>query len=297
MRRTVAVVWHASFSVIAAGLYYFFVLPRWWELTGYIPHTPGTALRILAAVIIGLAALPVVFTLLRIRKPEYDTPRPARALLVASIAAHVLAGVLIAGTAISEIWLPLDRFGPWLFGVYGGAAAVALLGIGAFYLSFFAALPPKPPKPPKAEKKRRRFGKKAESPEETPDEESSDVAAETPEEAEETVEAAESPKPKEPKQRRLFGRKAKSSAKPLDEETEAVTQEATDEAAEKPATAEATAPQPTKGDTTDKTEAATETAAKPGEADKEDKEDQELLPAGRPRHKMPTGKRRPKSSG
>ena len=38
--------------------------------------------------------------------------------------AHVLAGVLIIGTAISEIWLSLDAAGQWLFGIYGAAAAI-----------------------------------------------------------------------------------------------------------------------------------------------------------------------------
>ena len=76
---------------------------------------------------------------------------------------HVLAGVLIIGTAISEIWLNLDSAGRWLFGIYGAAAAIALLGIFAFYLAFVAELPPPPPKPlkPKAAKKSRRGRRKA----------------------------------------------------------------------------------------------------------------------------------------
>jgi hypothetical protein len=152
MGRTVAVVWHASFSAIAAVLYFFFVLPRWWELTGATPHGLGTALRIVAAALIALAALPVVFTLLRTRRPEYGTPQLALTLRLWSIVAHALAGVLIAGTAISEIWLSLDRAGQWLFGIYGAAAAIALLGIGAFALSFVAELPPPPPKPLKPKK-------------------------------------------------------------------------------------------------------------------------------------------------
>src|SRR5690349_16021256 len=65
MSRTVAVVWHASFSIAAGVLYFFFVLPRWWELIGDTSHTLGTVLRIVTAVLIGVAALPVVFTLLR----------------------------------------------------------------------------------------------------------------------------------------------------------------------------------------------------------------------------------------
>lgn len=162
MSRTVAVVWHASFSIAAGVLYFFFVLPRWWELSGDTSHTLGTALRIVTGALIGLAALPVVFTLLRTRRPEFGTPQMALRLRTASIALHVLAGVLIVGTAISEIWLSLDDAGPWLFGIYGAAAAIALLGIFAFYLAFVAELPAPPPKPlkPKKPKKGRR-GRKA----------------------------------------------------------------------------------------------------------------------------------------
>ncbi|MEO8814054.1 MAG: hypothetical protein ABI307_13690, partial [Mycobacterium sp.] len=116
MGRTATMIWHASFSFIAAFLYFLFVLPRWWELTDFTPHSVGTAMRIVVGIVIGLAALPVVFTLLRTRRPEYGTPELALRLLIGSIAAHVLAGVLIVGTAISEIWLSLDKAGPWLFG-------------------------------------------------------------------------------------------------------------------------------------------------------------------------------------
>ena len=163
MGRKVAVAWHASFSIAAGVLYFFFVLPRWPELMGTTSHTLGTVLRIVTGALIGLAALPVVFTLLRTRRPELGTPQLALTLRTWSIALHVLAGVLIVGTAISEIWLSLDSAGRWLFGVYGAAAAVALLGIFAFYLAFVAELPPPPPKPlkPKAEKKQRRGRRKA----------------------------------------------------------------------------------------------------------------------------------------
>src|SRR6185312_15051076 len=162
MSRTVAVVWHASFSVAAGVLYFFFVLPRWPELLGDTSHTLGTAIRIVTGALIGLAALPVVFTLLRTRRPEFGTPQLALRLRTSSIVLHVLAGVLILGTAISEIWLSLDSVGQWLFGIYGAAAAIALLGIFAFYLSWVAELPPPPPKPlkPKKEKKQRRRRKK-----------------------------------------------------------------------------------------------------------------------------------------
>ena len=152
MGRKVAILWHASFSIAAGVLYFFFVLPRWPELMGDTTHSVGTTLRIVAGALIALAALPVVFTLLRTRKPELGTPQLALSIRVASIVAHVLAGVLIIGTAISEIWLSLDAAGRWLFGIYGAAAAIALLGFFAFYLSFVAELPPPPPKPIKAKK-------------------------------------------------------------------------------------------------------------------------------------------------
>lgn len=172
MGRTVAIVWHASSSLVAAILYFVFVLPRWWELTGDVPHGVGTGLRVVAAVVTGLTALPVVFTWLRTRKPEFGVPRLALSLRVFSIVAHVLAGVLIAGTAISEIWLSIDDFGQWQFGVYGAAAAIAVLGIAAFYLSFVAELPPPPPKPlkpkkPKQSRRERRQSKRAEKTGET----------------------------------------------------------------------------------------------------------------------------------
>lgn len=209
MRRSVAVIWHASFSVIAAVLYFFFVLPRWSELTGSTSPTLGTVLRIVTAALIGLAALPVVFTLLRTRRPEFGTPQLALRLRVVSIALHVLAGALILGAAISEIWLDLDSAGPWLFGIYGAAAAIALLGILAFYLAFVAELPPPPPKPlkPKAPGRRgRRKAGKDESSETAADEVTDDADADSedsdeadePVEAEETVAANEEPADQEP---------------------------------------------------------------------------------------------------
>jgi hypothetical protein len=192
MGRRAAVVWHATFSIVAGVLYFFFVLPRGPELMGDTPHTLGTVVRIVVGVLIALAALPVVFTLLRARRPEYGTPQLALTLQTSSIVAHVLAGVLIVGTAISEIWLNLDSVGQWLFGVYGAAAAIALLGIFGFYLSFIAELPPPPPKPlkPKKEKRRRRGRKKDdeadaadEAEAEAADEESEDTEAEADEAA------------------------------------------------------------------------------------------------------------------
>ncbi len=92
MGRTVAVVWHASFSVAAGVLYFFFVLPRTPELLGDTSHTLGTVLRIVTGALIGLAALPVFFTLLRTRRPEFGVPRVALRLRTTSVALHVLAG-------------------------------------------------------------------------------------------------------------------------------------------------------------------------------------------------------------
>ncbi|WP_299558859.1 hypothetical protein [uncultured Mycolicibacterium sp.] len=161
MRRTGAVLWHASFAVIAAVLYFFFVLPRWFELIGETPFALGTVLRIVCGALVGLAAIPVLLTLQRTRRPEFGTPQLALTLRTVSIVLHVVAGVLIVGTAISEIWLDLDTAGRWLFGSYGAAAAIALLGFFAFYLAFVAELPPPPPKPVKPKKTRGRRGRTA----------------------------------------------------------------------------------------------------------------------------------------
>jgi hypothetical protein len=160
MGRTVAVIWHASFCVAAGALYFFFVLPRTPELLGDTSPTLGTVLRIVTGALIGLAALPVVFTLLRTRRPEFGTPTLALNLRTASIVLHVLAGLLIIGTAVSEIWLSLDDTGQWLFGSYGAAAAIAVLGALAFYLAYVAELPPPPPKPLKTKKRSGRRDRK-----------------------------------------------------------------------------------------------------------------------------------------
>src|ERR1700758_4198432 len=157
MSRIVAVIWHALFSILAGVAYFFFVLPRWWELSGDWPHTLGTVMRIVTGALIGLAALPVVFTWLRTRRPEYGTPELALRLRLCSIILHALAGVLIIGTAISEIWFTLDDAGRWLFGIYGAAAAIGLLGIFAFYLAFVAELPPPPPRPVKEKERKGRW--------------------------------------------------------------------------------------------------------------------------------------------
>jgi hypothetical protein len=201
MGRTVAVVWQASFSVAAGVGYFFFVLPRWPELLGDTSHTLGTVLRIVAGALIGLAALPVVFTLLRTRRPEFGTPQLALTLRTSSIALHVLAGVLIIGTAISEIWLSVDSAGQWLFGIYGAAAAIALLGIFAFYLAFVAELAPPPPKPlkPKKAKQGRRGRRKAaeESAEEEVTDQVPDDEATTDDDTEDSAESEADEKPAE----------------------------------------------------------------------------------------------------
>jgi hypothetical protein len=197
MGRKVAIPWHASFSVAAGVLYFYFVLPRWPELMGDTTHSVGTTLRIVTGALVALAALPVVFTLLRTRKPELGTPQLALSIRVWSIVAHVLSGVLIIGAAISEIWLSLDNAGRWLFAIYGAAAAIGVVGFFAFYLSFIAELPPPPPKPIKAKKAKELKGrglrrKKAAETEEVSDEAEAEEteAAEASEKAEEPVEPA-----------------------------------------------------------------------------------------------------------
>src|ERR1700733_2538483 len=201
MGRRAATFWHATSSVAAGVLYFFFVLPRWPELMGDTSHAAGTAARIIAGVVIALAALPVVFTLLELRKPEFGTPALALTLRTWSVVAHVVAGVLIVGTAISEIWLKLDSVGQWLFGIYGAAAAVAVLGIFTFYLSFVAELPPPPPKPlkPKKEKKQRRRRKTDDEADDNADadEEDSDEAAEADDEAETADDADDADEPQD----------------------------------------------------------------------------------------------------
>lgn len=210
MRRGIASLWHASSLVLAGVLFFLFVIPRWFELTGQWPGTLGTVLRIVCGVLVGLTALPVVLTLARTRKPELGTPALALSLRVWSIIGHVAAGVLITGAAISEIWLDLDTAGQWLFGIYGAAAAIALLAAFAFYLAFVAELPPPPPKPlkVKAEKQSRR-GRDADTPvaadepagdaaETTEDPDSDESAAADSAETAETEDEPESPEAAEP---------------------------------------------------------------------------------------------------
>ncbi|BBY56130.1 hypothetical protein H7J07_18235 [Mycobacterium koreense] len=164
MGRVPAVISHVVCALIAAALYFFFVLPRWWELTGGIPLTAGTVLRVITGLVIAAAAIPVALNLARVRGPEHGLPQAALSLRIGAIAAHLLAGVLIIATAISEIWLSLDDVGQWLFGVYGGAAAVAVLGMAAFYLAFVAEQPAPPEKPLTPKTRRTWFGKKTPAP-------------------------------------------------------------------------------------------------------------------------------------
>lgn len=196
MRRWIAVATQAAIFVIAGVLYFYVVLPRTYDLAGDIPHGLATALRIVTGVLVGLAALPVVFTWLSTRKPEFGTPQLALTLRTWSIVAHVLAGVLIAGAAISEIWLNLDTAGPYLFAIYGAAAAIAVLGAGAFYLAYAAEMPPPPPKPLKA-KGDKRAGSKGEK--KRRDHKSADDAADAAVENEavenEAVDATPDPEP------------------------------------------------------------------------------------------------------
>lgn len=242
MGRKVAIPWHASFSIAAGFLYFFFVLPRWPELMGDTAHTLGTALRIVTGALVALAALPVVFTLLRTRKPELGTPQLALSIRIWSIVAHVLAGVLIIGTAISEIWLSLDAAGRWLFGIYGAAAAIALLGIFAFYLSFVAELPPPPPKPIKAKKPKERRVRRKKGAEAEADE--TEEAAEADDEAETTeAEAEEAAKTEE--------------AEPAAAPAEVTTETAEPEAAPEPTTEAAPA-----GDTEEAADEGDESKAK-----------------------------------
>ena len=193
MGRRAATFWHATSSIAAGVLYFFFVLPRWPELMGDTSHALGTVARIVAGVLIALAALPVVFTLLQLRKPEFGTPALALTLRTWSVVAHVVAGVLIVGTAISEIWLNLDSVGQWLFGIYGAAAAIAVLGIFTFYLSFVAELPPPPPKPlkPKKDKKQRRRRKTDDEAEDSADADEEDSDEDADADADDEAETAE----------------------------------------------------------------------------------------------------------
>lgn len=163
MGRRPATALHLALSVIGAVLYFVFVIPRWWVLLGDFPTTLATVGRIAAAVPIALAAIPVVLFLQQSLKPENATPEIALRLRAWSGVLHVVAGVLIAVTAVVEIWVHLETAGPWLFAVYGAAGAIAVLAVLAFYLSFIAEKPapaPKPAKPAKPAKEKKPRGKR-----------------------------------------------------------------------------------------------------------------------------------------
>ena len=200
MRRGIAIGWHAVSFLLAAVLYFYFVLPRWPELAGTVSHTWGTVLRIVAGALLGLTALPVLLTLRRTRRPEFGTPQLALNLRTWSIVGHVLAAAMLVVTAVVEIWLPLNKAGTWLFGVYGAAASVAVLGAIAFYLAYLAELPPPPPKPVKP---------KPDSAEKPADEPAPEPEVEV--EAELVAEAAETAEAK-PARRRLRNRRPGKSA-------------------------------------------------------------------------------------
>ena len=146
MQRRTATALHLALCVVGAALYFVFILPRWWVLTGDIPTTLATVGRIAAGVPIALAAVPVVLNLRHSLKPEFGIPELALRLRAWSAVLHVVAGVLIILTAIVEIWLDLYAAGPWLFAVYGAAASIAVLAVVAFYLSRIAEKPPAEPK-------------------------------------------------------------------------------------------------------------------------------------------------------
>lgn len=191
MGRVAATAVHLTLWVLSGALYFLFVLPRWWELMGDTTHTLGTVLRIVTGVLIGLATLPVLLTLLRTRRPEYGTPQLALRLRLWSVILHVLAGVLIVGAAVAEIWVSLDKGGPWLFGVYGAAAAIAVLALLAFYLAYTAELPPKPPKPRKAKKPKKKRDEADDDVAEDVAEETTGTDAKEPAETEEVQQPAE----------------------------------------------------------------------------------------------------------
>jgi len=162
MPRRAATALHLALTLLGASLYIVFVLPRWWVLTGDVPSTPAAIGRIAAGLPIALAAVPIMLNLRQALQPGLHTPELALRLRAWSAVLHVVAGVLIILTAITETLLGLGAAGPWLFAVYGAAAAIAILGVAAFFLSRVAekppaaAKPPKPAKPAKEKKAKRR---------------------------------------------------------------------------------------------------------------------------------------------
>jgi hypothetical protein len=163
MQRRAATTLHLALSVVGIVLYVLFVLPRWWVLTGDFPDPLATVGRVAAGVPIALAAIPVVLNLRQSIKPESGTPELALRLRAWSAVLHVVAGILIILTAVTEIGISIDAAGPWLFAVYGAAAAIAVLAIAAYYLSAVAEKPPaaeKPAKPPREKAVKQRTWKR-----------------------------------------------------------------------------------------------------------------------------------------
>ena len=194
MPRRAATTLHLALTLLGAALYIVFVLPRWWVLTGDVPSTPAAIGRIAAGVPIALAAVPIMLNLRQALQPGLHTPELALRLRAWSAVLHGVAGVLIILTAIAETLLGLGAAGPWLFAVYGAAAAIAILGVAAFLLSRIAekppapARPPKPAKPAKEKKEKRRARKRGSATEDSAE----DQDLSEPEDAVESEEPIES---------------------------------------------------------------------------------------------------------
>ena len=196
MPRRAATTLHLALTLLGAALYIVFVLPRWWVLTGDVPSTPAAIGRIAAGVPIALAAVPIMLNLRQALQPSLHTPELALRLRAWSAVLHGVAGVLIILTAIAETLLGLGAAGPWLFAVYGAAAAIAILGVAAFLLSRVAEKPPapaRPPKPAKPKKEKRRARKRGSATEDSaedqdPSEPEDPVVSEEPIESEDAVE-------------------------------------------------------------------------------------------------------------
>ena len=194
MPRRAATTLHLALTLLGAALYIVFVLPRWWVLTGDVPSTPAAIGRIAAGVPIALAAVPIMLNLRQALQPSLHTPELALRLRAWAAVLHGVAGVLIILTAIAETLLGLGAAGPWLFAVYGAAAAIAILGVAAFLLSRIAekppapARPPKPAKPAKEKKEKRRARKRGSATEDSAE----DQDLSEPEDAVESEEPIES---------------------------------------------------------------------------------------------------------
>lgn len=268
MGRRAARATHLALSVLGAVLYFVFVIPRWWVLTGDLPATLATVGRIATGVPIAAAAVPVALTLQDSLKPAAGTPELALRLRAWSAVLHLVSGVLIIATAVAEIWLSLQAAGPWLFAVYGGAGAAAVLAALAFVLSFTAEKPPAPPKPAKPAK---------------------------PAKATKAVEAgsaADEAKKPARKRRTRKGRtdEAAADAEPTDTEIETAEAETAGDAEPpaEPESAEAETTEATEAEITEATEAEiTETTAdETNEPEASSDEAPEKRPTGKNRHRL-----------